>query len=294
MSPSPAIITIQSPRVLEKWLGGWRTVITTSGQKSTMLRKTSSGLVVVLFVIGSVFAGSAVAASAPSVTASPDDPDANATYSTTITVGNESEGSLNGYQVDLSNSGADVSNVGINSVKKVGIDRGDNASGTKYDVNVSDDLSSVETSNNGKTVTFKFGGSYSLKKGDEIVIVFEDVINPSSSGEYAVPLDINPQSSGGEATASLTIDGADQTSTSTESSTDTPIPTETQEEETTTPTEETKGAQQDTETPTQSAENEESGGSGGSSESTSSQVPGFGVGIAVLALVGAALIAARR
>jgi len=215
-------------------------------------------LALVALVALGAFAGTAVAASSGSLTASPTSPGETSTHTATLTAGEDATGSLNGFQVDYSDTGVDVSNVGAEDVVAVGIDEDDDADGKTVDQNVSDDLSSVDTSNDGATLTFSFGGSYDLDAGDEVVVVFENARN-ADAGEYEVSLDINPQSSGGEGSATLTF--GDNVSSSTESTTD--------------------GGDDDSET--------EAGG-----DETETSGPGFGVALTVLALLGAAFVAIRR
>lgn len=219
-------------------------------------------LALVALVAVGAFAGAAAAASNGSLTASPATPGETATHTATLTAGDETAGSVNGFRVDYSEAGVDVSNVGTGDVVTVGIDEGDDSQGATVDQEIADDLDSVTTSNNGETVTFQFGGSYDIDAGDEIVVVFENVQN-GDAGEYEVPLDINPQSSGGEGTATLTL--GDSASTATEEPAD--------------------DADDD-----QTAEDTD-GGNGGD---TGASGPGFGVALTVLALLGAAFVATRR
>jgi PGF-CTERM protein len=199
-----------------------------------------------------------------SVNADPAEPSTNATHTTIATVDNETAGdSWNGLVVDYSGTGTNVSGVGQNDVVKIGIDRGGDASNDTVDVNVSDDLSSVDASNDGETLTVGLGGNYDLQYGDEVVVVYEDVQNPSE-GIYQVPLDVNHQSSGGTGTAPLVLLTDDQT-------------TETATPNTETVTETSKSP----DSPTTTA------------ESTPSTSPGFGTIAAIVALAAAALLARR-
>lgn len=239
------------------------------------MNQSSSRLLAALLaltVFGGAFAGVAAAASAGSITAQPADPGATATHTVTETAGSTIGGSSwTGYQVNYQGTGADVSNVNKSDVVKIGIDRNDDEAGTAVDVSVKDDLNDIKVSNNGQTLTFDLGGSYALNKSDEVVVVYEDVKNPSEAGEYNVTLDINHQSSGSQVTAALAIgQTTDQQTT------------------TTTTTEDTSGSEDTTTTTT-----EKSGGSGGEKQSGGSS-PGFGVAAALVAVVGAALVAARR
>ncbi|MFC3478847.1 PGF-CTERM sorting domain-containing protein [Halobacterium litoreum] len=239
------------------------------------LRRTLAALVA-LTVVGAGAFGAATAASNGSLLASPDAAGETSTHTVTVTVGNASAGSWNGLTVDYSASDADASEVGSADVETVGIDRDADANDDAIDVNVSDDLSSVQTSNNGETLTVKFGGSYELNAGDEVVVTYSGVQNPEEAGEYTVPLDLNPQSSGGDAQAVYSVTSADGDG-GTQTTSD--------------------GGDSDTTTDSDESDSttESAGGDGddGSGESGGS-VPGFGVAVALIALVGAALLAVRE
>lgn len=232
-------------------------------------------LALVALVAVGAFAGASAAASNGSLTASPSTPGETATHTATLTVGNDSTGSLNGFQIDYSEAGIDVSNVGNEDIATVGIDEGDDADGATVDQDVSDDLDTVTQSNNGETLTLGLGGSYDLAAGDEVVVAIEGVENPSA-GDHQVSLDINPQSSGGEGSATLTITDSSsaETATPTADSTDAENGGE--------------NALDDTdETDSEDTENSDD-------DSTTTSGPGFGAGLTVLALLGAAFVAMRR
>lgn len=220
-----------------------------------------------LTVVAGAFTGGVAAASAASLTANPSAPGATAQHTATLTAGSTVDtSSWNGFQVNYQGSGADASNVSVEDVATIGIDRGDNQTGDAVDVNVSDDLASVSSSNNGATLTFDLGGSYSLYEGDEVVVVYKDVANPNQAGSYNVTLDINPQSSGSEATATFDVEDATQTTTSDDTTTADTTDETTMSEDTTT-------------------ESDDSGSSG--------STPGFGLGAGLLAVTGAAFLALR-
>ncbi|WP_197425457.1 PGF-CTERM sorting domain-containing protein [Halobacterium sp. CBA1126] len=140
-------------------------------------------------------------------------------------------------------------------------------------MNVSDDLSSVGASSNGEVLTIGLGGSYDVDEGDELVVVYEDVQHPEEAGSYVTPLDVNPQSSGGETTATLTVGSGTSDDT----------PTTEGDEQTTEPT--TDDATTDGGDATTAAETTE--------DDSNTGLPGFGLGIAVVAVAAAALLAVR-
>ncbi|QDX39577.1 hypothetical protein [Salarchaeum sp. JOR-1] len=237
-----------------------------------------------LTVVAGAFTGGVAAATAASLTANPSAPGATAQHTATLTAGSTVDtSSWNGFQVNYQGSGTDASNVSVEDVATIGIDRGDNQTGDAVDVNVSDDLASVSTSNNGATLTFDLGGSYSLYEGDEVVVVYEDVANPDQAGSYNVTLDINPQSSGSQATATFDVENALQSETTTQTTTQTTSGDTTADDTTSSST--TMGSADTTTSAATTTESDDSGSSGGS--------PGFGLGVGLLAVAGAAFLALR-
>lgn len=113
--------------------------------------------------------------------------------------------SLNSIEVDYSAgaNASDISNVGREDIETVYIER-DTEDGWER-IDVTDDLSEVDGSNNGETLTLGFGGSYDLKAGDDIVVQYSDVQNPDSEGFTAVEVGVNVQSSDDPATDDLYI-----------------------------------------------------------------------------------------
>lgn len=216
-----------------------------------------------LIVVAGVFTGGAVAASDGSVEADPSAADVTAQHVVTVTVGDDSAGSLTGLEVDYSGSGIDLNHVSQADIVNIGIDGDDDADGRETDENANDDLDSVSASNDSETLTIDTGGSYSIVSGDEIVVVVDRITNPAA-GEYDVTLDVNPQSSGSEITATLTIRGS--------------------------------GGDDGTKTDTHDSMDSEDSGSDDSDADgeTTTETPGFGVLAASVALIGTALLVARR
>jgi len=238
-----------------------------------------------LTVVAGAFTGGVAAASAASLTATPSAPGETAQHTATLTAGSTVDtSSWNGFQVNYQDAGADASNVSVEDVATIGIDRGDNRTGDAVDVNVSDDLASVSTSNNGETLTFDLGGSYSLYEGDEVVLVYENVVNPDQAGSYNVTLDINPQSSGSEATATFDVEDTQQSTTTQTTTTQTTDETTTQTTADTTTSDTT--TMSDTTTSADTTTTSDDSGSSGST-------PGFGLGVGLLAVTGAAFLALR-
>jgi PGF-CTERM protein len=123
-------------------------------------------LFLALIVVAGVFAGGALAASDGSVEADPSTADETAQHVVTVTVGDDSAGSLTGLEVDYSGSGIDLNNVSQADIVKIGIDRDDDADGRETDENANDDLNSVSASNDGETLRIDTGGSYSIASDD--------------------------------------------------------------------------------------------------------------------------------
>ncbi|MFB6169992.1 MAG: hypothetical protein ABEJ06_02490 [Haloarculaceae archaeon] len=232
------------------------------------------------------------AAAGPSATisADPATPDSTSTHTATEVLGNQTTGSWNGFKVGYTD--ADVSGVQQADIEKIGIDRGNDDGGTTIDVNVSDDVSSVSASNNGETMKVTLGGSYALDAGDQLVVVYGDVQNPGQTGEYDVSVDANPQSSGGEAMASLSI--SDSTQTTTQTTTDS---TQTTADTTQTTADTTQTTAQTSETTTTRTTTAASAGGddgSGGETSTNGSGPGFDLVVGTIAILGAALVALRQ
>lgn len=191
-----------------------------------------AGVLVAVVVSAAVFAGTTVAASEPSISAADDSPDATTEHTTTVVVdGNAAGGSWNGFQIDY--EATDVSNVGTDDIQTIGIDNGNDASGTTIDEDVSNDLSSAGADNDGQTLDIGLDGSSNIQSGDELVVVFADAQNPGSSGDYSVTLHVNQGSADETATTTLSI-GSTTTTTATPDPTTTSEPTATQTIESTT------------------------------------------------------------
>ncbi|WP_424017110.1 type IV pilin [Halorientalis pallida] len=101
------------------------------------------------------------------------------------TVGN----SLNEITVTYeSGAGVDASGVSVGDVTAVGFDRDGDAA---IDVSARSDLQSVTVSNGGRTVEFGFIGNYDVKRGDEIVVRFAGIENPTAAGTYTTTVNVN-------------------------------------------------------------------------------------------------------
>ncbi|WP_435096593.1 beta strand repeat-containing protein [Halarchaeum sp. P4] len=143
--------------------------------------------------------------------ASPPYPDATSTHTATVEVApNDDSDSLNSIRVDYAanETATDISNVGQGDVVAVGIDT--NGDG-EIDTNVSDDLGEVDGSNDGHTLTFGFGGSYSLQQGDTVIVTYQDVQNPSTTGTYHATVDVNVQSTASAVPASYEVNAREST-----------------------------------------------------------------------------------
>ncbi|QLC34276.1 DUF2808 domain-containing protein [Halarchaeum sp. CBA1220] len=166
-------------------------------------RAVALSAIVVLSVVASVgvgFVGTAAAADAATIEATPANATATATHNVSVSPdSNEAGSSLSSIQVQYPDSSADAGNVTGDDVEAAYVVRNGDRT------NVTDDLQAVKHSDNGNTVTFTFGGSYDVKAGDTFYVTYSDVENPDSMGTYSVSVDLNSQSSGSPATDSLNI-----------------------------------------------------------------------------------------
>lgn len=101
---------------------------------------------------------------------------------------NTAGNSLNQIKIHYEDGSVNASNVGLDDIEKVGLDT--DSDGT-IDVNVSDDLDSVTTSNNGNTLEIYFTGNYNLEEQDRIILDVADLQNPSNAGTYNVSVNVN-------------------------------------------------------------------------------------------------------
>jgi len=257
------------------------------------MNTTIRTLILVTLVGVGAFAGTTVATSHASISASPATPGETSTHTAMLTVQAESAGSLDGFALDYSDADVNVDNVSAENVT-VGIDRAGDSEGTEVDEDISADLTSVEASEDGM-LNLTLGGSYELSEGDQIIVQVEGVQNPEA-GEYTIGMDINPGSSGGEAEAMLNVsESGDGSSTANETETEMGDTTETETETemgdtTETETETDGGAVEDTET--ELGETEGTGTLG--EDETITEGPGFGVVAAALAMLVAVVVAVRR
>lgn len=139
-----------------------------------------------------------------SISADPQTNNTTSTHTVTLPVTADSAGdSFNTLEIDYSagESATDVSEVGIDNIQSV---------------MVSGDAVMVQdpsTSNNGHTLQLSFTGDTQLQQGDVVEIVYDDVQNPASAGDYAVTGSLNYQSDRVNAQSmTLTIETANATS----------------------------------------------------------------------------------
>ncbi len=173
------------------------------------MEQTRAILLSALLVVSTVgatvaFAGGSLAASSATIDVTPAEAGETATHNATAVVGsNDGGSSLNGFQIDYAEGtpATDASNVDVSDINEAYIRQSDGVA-----VPVRSDLSEVTTSNNGATITFRFGGSYSISEGDTVVLNYTDVQNPDSGGTYDAQVAINPQSSSPEPGVAFTIE----------------------------------------------------------------------------------------
>ncbi|GGL68023.1 DUF7282 domain-containing protein [Halocalculus aciditolerans] len=131
---------------------------------------------------------------------------ANSTHETHLGVdagsSSVSGSSWTGYRVNYDT--ADVSDVDQSDLLVVGIDAGNDDAGRAVDTNAMTDVADVSAKNNGHSLVVTLGGQYDVENGDELVVVYEDVQNPSSAQTEPVNLVANPQSSDYDRTDNVT------------------------------------------------------------------------------------------
>lgn len=139
--------------------------------------------------------------------------EADSTHAITMTV--ESGDAVTGAAFEdalvdysLAQPMADVSNVGVNDIERIGIDRGDDDRGSRVDV-TADEIGSVSGQKDGAAVRIDLGGNYTIEAGDEIVVVLQNVQNPQNAGTSEVELTVNTQSGATNSTGPVTYEQHD-------------------------------------------------------------------------------------
>lgn len=180
-----------------------------------MGQDTGRALLVATVVLLSVGSGVAMRPATESVgpvatiDATPSDPNAaEATHAVTVPLAT-SAGSLGqpwndvivNYTADPS---ADVSNVGAGSIERVGIDRDDDAPGTRIDVAAT--VTSASGMRDGQAVRVTLEGNLTLRPSDEIVVVLRPVQNPQRAGNATVEVTINSQGAADTTTGTVTYE----------------------------------------------------------------------------------------
>lgn len=161
-------------------------------------REKMRALILAALMIGSVFGGTVAfsggvaAAGNGNVVASPSTAGntADLEYSATL----DQDRSVQQIQLDFtpaSDFDGGFSGASLNEVRVNGVDTGS--------------PSIAQRSNGGATITVQFSSSQPLNAGDTVTVDLNGFQNPSTNGDYLSTYDFNPQSSGGQTQAILTI-----------------------------------------------------------------------------------------
>lgn len=170
-------------------------------------------MLLALSAVGSVASTTQRAESSVEVTASPTDwGEAEATHSVVFTV--ESDAGSAGEPVDNivvdyepGTAPADVSNVGPEDVRWIGIDRDGDDPGTR--VNTRATVTSVTDAKDGQALGIETEGNINVLAGDEVVVVYGGVQNPQEQGssvESTVNVTLNEGGADDVATTAVTYE----------------------------------------------------------------------------------------
>lgn len=203
-----------------------------------------------------------------SIVATPAAAGASANYTVTIPVDEGSAGNLSAVSVDYTGSNATVS-LGPSMVTAA------NVSGE----NVSGNVTSAGLGAAGESALISFDGTRTVEAGDTVTLTFGGITNPTEAGEYEVGMDVNPENGSGATNATLSITEATETTGT--------AATATTGGETAAGSETTAGDET-------AAGTDGGAGTNASGQGTEAGGPGFGIAVAVVALLGAALLATRR
>jgi hypothetical protein len=108
--------------------------------------------------------------------------------------GNAVGNSLNQVTIDYLSGETNVSETAagsdIDTLRAIGIDTDGDG---RIDTNVTDDVetSDFEAQNDGNKLVIELTGNYNLAAGDELMVVYDAVANPSTPGTYDVDINLN-------------------------------------------------------------------------------------------------------
>jgi PGF-CTERM protein len=221
-----------------------------------------------------------------SISVTPSAANTTANYTVSVPVSEGSAGNLSAISVNY--SGTNVSLLGVlpQSVKAVNITQSNGSM-----VSATGNVTAVSTGFTGSNLTIEFDNTKTVSAGDQIRIRYTGVTNPPEPGTYNATIDVNPSRGNDSRTATFTITqntsagGANATTTAGTAMTGTTMATG------------TAGGTAATQTGTAGGGAGTSGGTGtggGGQQGTEAGGPGFGIAVAVIALLAAALLATRR
>lgn len=165
-------------------------------------------------LVGSALTTGVSAAGDLTVDPTPSGPnEAESTHALTVTVNADDAvvgAPMDDVFVDYSQAQptADVSNVGVGQIERVGIDRNDDDPGTQIDVSA-DRITEVSGARDGAAVRIGLAGNHTIEAGDEVVVVLQNVQNPQNAGTASVELMVNTQGAATSATGPVTYDRHD-------------------------------------------------------------------------------------
>ena len=214
------------------------------------------------------------------------DPNAFTTHVVVVTVDENTTGDVEELRIDYGGADVDTTEVDDNRIEEFGIDRGGDEPGDSVDVRLDDDITDIESTDDGRVLVVETQGGRLARVGDEVVLSYR-IRNPPEDGVYLVEITYNPRSNGVQQTAELRIGEVSTprptpTFTPTSTPTLTPVPTPTPEA-TATATPEPTPTPTTTEMPA-TATPEPTPEPTPAPTTTETAAPGFGVAAAVVAL----------
>jgi hypothetical protein len=129
------------------------------------------------------------------ITTADDAPGVTTSHVVSLNVtGNAVGNSLNQVTVDYLSGDTNVSETAagddLDNLRAMGLDTDGDG---RIETNVMDDVetSDFEAQDDGSTLVIELTGNYNLAAGDELIVVYDAVVNPSTPGTYDVDIDLN-------------------------------------------------------------------------------------------------------
>lgn len=207
------VVSIDQRPVVGERTDRWRhrsSVPTTTVDVPGMTPTTTSVALALVFLVtlaagvtpSGVFAQQADTSA--TIEAASTDPNAFTTHVVVVVVDENTTGDVEGLRIDYGDADVDTGEIDDNRIEEFGIDRDGDEPGDSVDVRLDDDITDIESADDGRVLVVETRGGRLARVGDEVVLSYR-IRNPPEDGAYEVEITYNPRSNGVRQTAELRI-----------------------------------------------------------------------------------------